>query len=86
MSTFLPYGNFLFYLPDLELNKSNSWFNERPKTSYVPIQLSGKLGKLGYENIKTQDINFLIRNKHNNSFLKNHEIFTNTTARNKGVS
>jgi len=52
----------------------------------LPTQLNGKLEKLGYTNIKTQEIPFFITNKDENSFPKFHEILMVNAAIKKGVS
>ena len=77
---------FGFHGPDPELNKIMHDSMKGQKHPMLPIQLSGKLEKLGYKNIKTQEINFFIRNKHDNSFPKFHEMLMSNAARNKGVS
>ena len=77
---------FGFHGPDPELNKIMHDSMKGQKHRMLPIQLSGKLEKLGYKNIKTQEINFFIRNKHDNSFPKCHEMLMSNAARNKGVS
>ena len=77
---------FGFHGPDPELNKIMHDSMKGQKHPMLPIQLSGKLEKLGYKNIKTQEINFFIRNKHDNSFPKCHEMLMSNAARNKGVS
>ena len=62
---------FGFHGPEPELNKIMHDAMKGQKHPMLPIQLSGKLEKLGYKNIKTQEINFFIRaNKHDNSFPK----------------
>ncbi len=77
---------FGFHGPDPELNKIMHDSMKGQKHPMLPVQLSGKLEKLGYKNIKTQEINFFIRNKHDNSFPKCHEILMSNAARNMGVS
>ena len=77
---------FGFHGPDPELNKIMHDSMKGQKHPMLPIQLSGKLEKLGYKNIKTQEINFFIRNKHDNSFPKCHQMLMSNAARNKGVS
>ena len=77
---------FGFHGPDPELNKIMHDSMKGQKHPMLPVELSGKLEKLGYKNIKTQEINFFIRNKHDNSFPKYHEILMSNAARNKGVS
>ena len=77
---------FGFHGPDPELNKIMHDSMKSQKHPMLPIQLSGKLEKLGYKNIKTQEINFFLRNKHDNSFPKCHEILMSNAAKNKGVS
>jgi hypothetical protein len=56
------------------------------KHPMLPTQLNGKLEKLGYTNIKTQEIPFFITNKDENSFPKFHEILMVNAAIKKGVS
>ena len=77
---------FGFHGPDPDLNKIMHDAVKGQKHPMLPIQLSGKLKKLGYKNIKTQEINFFIKNKHDNSFPKCHEMLMSNAARNKGVS
>ncbi len=77
---------FGFHGPDPEINKVMHDAMKGQKHPMLPIQLSGKLKKLGYKNIKTQEINFFIRNKNDNSFPKFHEILMINAARSKGVS
>jgi ubiquinone/menaquinone biosynthesis C-methylase UbiE len=77
---------FGFHGPDPELNKIMHDSMKGQKHPMLPVELSGKLEKLGYKNIKTQEINFFIRNKNDNSFPKYHEILMSNAARNKGVS
>ena len=77
---------FGFHGPDPELNKIMHDAIKGQKHPMLPIQLSGKLEKLGYKNIKTQEINFFVRTKHDNSFPKFHEMLMCNTARNKGIS
>ena len=77
---------FGFHGPDPELNKIMHDSMKGQKHPMLPVELSGKLEKLGYKNIKTQEINFFIRNKHGNSFPKYHEVLMSNAARNKGVS
>ena len=56
------------------------------KHPMLPTQLNGKLEKLGYTNIKTQEIPFFITKKDENSFPKFHEILMVNAAIKKGVS
>ena len=77
---------FGFHGPEPELNKIMHDAMKGQKHPMLPIQLSGKLEKLGYKNIKTQEINFFIRAKHDNSFPKCHEILMSNAAKNKGIS
>ena len=77
---------FGFHGPDPKLNKVMHDSIKGQKHSMLPIQLSGKLKKLGYKNIKTQEINFFIRTKHDNSFPKFHEMLMCNAARDKGIS
>jgi ubiquinone/menaquinone biosynthesis C-methylase UbiE len=77
---------FGFHGPEKELNDMMHQIYRGQKHPMLPTQLNGKLEKLGYTNIKTQEIPFFITNKDENSFPKFHEILMVNAAIKKGVS
>ena len=74
----------------MDLNKElNSLMHEvvkGQKHPMLPTKLNGKLEKLGFKNIRTQEIPFFITKRDENSFAKFHEINMINAALKKGIS
>ena len=76
-----------FYGPEKKLNDLiHEVFKDHCFHQMLPTQLNGKLENLGFTNIKTKELSFVITKRNSNSFATFAETFLANFAISKGVS
>ena len=78
---------FRFYGPEKEINDLiHEAFRAHCFHQMLPLDLNGKLKKLGYKNISSQNLSYLITNRDNNSPAIFYETMLSKFALSQGVS
>ena len=78
---------FRFYGPEKEINNLiHEAFRAHCFHQMLPLDLNGKLKKLGYKNISSQNLSYLITNRDNNSPAIFYETMLSKFALSQGVS